>query len=169
VDLSTPISYFDRLRIRTPGDTSFTLGPHIDGGSIERWEDKAFRRVWSKVLEGGSKWKQHDPFDASPRLDANQDLYNAPSVLYIIPSWDDLDLNYGAIETNAAYFAAGKVGHRFRLLALAKALYVCFPCCHSRPRTFFFALSSAQNCAAMIASLLMTGRSTLRALPFLEV
>lgn len=78
VDLSMPISYFDRMRMRTPGDKSFILGPHIDGGSIERWEDSGFRKVWRKILEGGSNWKDHDPFDVSPRLDANQDLYNAP-------------------------------------------------------------------------------------------
>lgn len=35
----TPIVYGDRLRIRQPGDESFKLGPHIDGGSLERWED----------------------------------------------------------------------------------------------------------------------------------
>lgn len=77
VDLTTPISYFDRMRIRLPGDTSFILGPHVDGGSIERWEDPGYRKCWSKILEGGSNWRQHDSFDVSPRLDANQDLYNA--------------------------------------------------------------------------------------------
>lgn len=35
----TPIVYGDRLRVRQPGDESFKLGPHIDGGSLERWED----------------------------------------------------------------------------------------------------------------------------------
>lgn len=39
VSISTPISYYDRLRIRHPGDAVFALGPHIDGGSLERWED----------------------------------------------------------------------------------------------------------------------------------
>ncbi len=38
VDLDTPVSYADRARIRLPGDTSFALGPHADGGSIELWE-----------------------------------------------------------------------------------------------------------------------------------
>jgi len=87
VELSTPISYFDRLRIRTPGDTSFNLGPHVDGGSVERWEDTGFRKVWGKILEGGSGWKNHDSFDASPRLDVNQDLYNAPNQCSIFRCW----------------------------------------------------------------------------------
>ena len=34
-----PLTYADRLRIRMPGDSKFTLGPHVDGGSLERWED----------------------------------------------------------------------------------------------------------------------------------
>ena len=32
VSLAQPMSYADRLRIRQPGDASFALGPHIDGG-----------------------------------------------------------------------------------------------------------------------------------------
>ncbi|KAF9218725.1 hypothetical protein BS17DRAFT_883268 [Gyrodon lividus] len=83
VDFTTPISYFDRLRIRTPGDRSFTLGPHVDGGSVERWEDPTFRRVWGNILRGGQRgWEAFDPFDARWRVDARQDLYNAPYVLF---------------------------------------------------------------------------------------
>ena len=78
IDLSIPISYFDRLRIRIPGDQSFKLGPHVDGGAVERWEDPQFRQVWSKILSGGNGWRYHDSFDATPRLEAKQDLYNAP-------------------------------------------------------------------------------------------
>ena len=72
-----PLSYFDRLRIRQPGDSKFTLGPHTDGGSVERWEDKGLQRAFSKLLEGGSNWKNHDPFDATPRLGVIQDMYHA--------------------------------------------------------------------------------------------
>ncbi|KAJ7698985.1 hypothetical protein B0H17DRAFT_1196577 [Mycena rosella] len=56
----------------------FALGPHVDAGSIERWEDDAYRKCFSKILEGGSAWKQHDPYDAAPRpdSDAKQDLYH---------------------------------------------------------------------------------------------
>jgi hypothetical protein len=32
VDLATVYTYGERLRMRRPGDTSFILGPHIDGG-----------------------------------------------------------------------------------------------------------------------------------------
>ncbi|KAG9308574.1 hypothetical protein JVU11DRAFT_11678 [Chiua virens] len=81
IDFTTPVSYFDRLRIRTPGDRSFTLGPHIDGGSVERWEDTAFRRVWANILRGGqSGWETFDPFDATWRVNARQDMYDAAAV-----------------------------------------------------------------------------------------
>lgn len=85
VSLRTPISYFDRLRIRPPGPSAFVLGPHIDGGGIERWEDPGFRSCFAKILGvedgsgklGAESWRAHDPFDAAPRLSAKQDLYEA--------------------------------------------------------------------------------------------
>ncbi|KAJ7210510.1 DUF1479-domain-containing protein [Mycena pura] len=87
VSLDTPISYFDRLRIRFPGDTKFALGPHVDAGSIERWEDPEYRRCFRKILEGGSAWRQHDPYTATPRVHAKQDLYNAPNQCSIFRPW----------------------------------------------------------------------------------
>lgn len=36
IDFDTSITYCDRLRIRLPGDSSFRLGEHMDGGSVER-------------------------------------------------------------------------------------------------------------------------------------
>ncbi|KAF5309928.1 hypothetical protein D9619_010556 [Psilocybe cf. subviscida] len=87
VDLGAPISYFDRLRIRVPGDAQFTLGPHIDGGSVERWEDGGMRRVFGRILEGGGAWRGHDPFDVTPRIGARQDLYNASNACSIFRAW----------------------------------------------------------------------------------
>ncbi|TFK74767.1 DUF1479-domain-containing protein [Pluteus cervinus] len=87
IDLSTPIAYFDRLRIRQPGDAKFTLGPHIDGGSVERWEDPGFRSCFKEIFAGGSRWRLHDPFDASPRIHAKQDLYNTPNQCSIFRPW----------------------------------------------------------------------------------
>lgn len=43
-DMSTPLTYADRLRIRHPGDAKFALGPHIDGGGVERWGAYAYER-----------------------------------------------------------------------------------------------------------------------------
>jgi hypothetical protein len=49
----------------------------ILGGSVERWEDAEYRRCFEQVLQGGDAWRQLDLFDASPRLNANSDLYHA--------------------------------------------------------------------------------------------
>lgn len=57
ISISQPLSYADRLRIRQPGDANFALGPHIDGGSVERWELNGYGRggVYNKIFEGS--WK----------------------------------------------------------------------------------------------------------------
>lgn len=88
ISTRNPLSYADRLRIRNPGDAKFTLGPHIDGGSLERWEDPEYSQVYTKILEG--KWEEYDPFDAKHRVTANMDLYNgagACSMLRFFQGW----------------------------------------------------------------------------------
>lgn len=88
VDLSKPISYFDRLRIRHPGDQRFTLGPHIDGGSVERWEDPSFFECWKQIVKSPSAWKNYDPYQvSSSRLNANFDMYKAPNQCSIFRPW----------------------------------------------------------------------------------
>jgi len=77
VSLDHPISYADRLRIRLPGDAKFALGPHIDGGSLERWEDGPFRNCYREILAG--HWRKHDPWDVGRRLGITSDLYNGPN------------------------------------------------------------------------------------------
>lgn len=71
-----PLSYADRLRVRHPGDSRFALGPHMDGGSVERWEDPAYRAVYRDILAG--KWERFDPFELGARARANQNLYDGP-------------------------------------------------------------------------------------------
>ena len=69
-----PLAYADRLRVRRPGDAGFALGPHVDGGSLERWQDPGYRRTYSEILRG--RWERYDAFDAAHRVGANMDLYN---------------------------------------------------------------------------------------------
>ena len=88
ISTRNPLTYADRLRIRAPGDGKFTLGPHIDGGSLERWEDPKYAQVYTKILEG--KWEEYDAFDAKHRVKANMDLYNgagACSMLRFFQGW----------------------------------------------------------------------------------
>ena len=83
-----PLAYADRLRIRQPGDAKFALGPHTDGGSLERWEDPTYSQVYQNILDGN--WEKHDAYDARFRLDANMDLYNgagACSMFRLFQGW----------------------------------------------------------------------------------
>ncbi|KUL88691.1 hypothetical protein ZTR_05216 [Talaromyces verruculosus] len=76
VDLEVPLTYSDRVRMRKPGDRSFNLGPHLDAGSLERWEDTEYRKCYSKIFSGD--WEHHDPFDVTHRLKATVDMYSGP-------------------------------------------------------------------------------------------
>ncbi|KAI1296034.1 DUF1479 domain protein [Xylaria venustula] len=76
ISLSQTMTYADRLRIRQPGDATFALGPHVDGGSVERWEKNGYGLggVYDKIFEG--LWEQYDPWEASGRVAAVMDNYN---------------------------------------------------------------------------------------------
>ncbi|PFH48468.1 hypothetical protein AMATHDRAFT_65378 [Amanita thiersii Skay4041] len=77
VDLSTPLTYADRFRIRHPGVQWNAHPPHIDGGSTERWEDPVFRQCFADILSG--EWKRHDPYELEGRLNARSSLYGRPN------------------------------------------------------------------------------------------
>ncbi|KAH0585537.1 hypothetical protein J132_07648 [Termitomyces sp. J132] len=77
VDLSTPLTYADRFRIRRPGISWVLHPPHVDGGTIERWEDPAFRECFSDILSGN--WRSHDPYELKGRLNASTSRYDRPS------------------------------------------------------------------------------------------
>ncbi|KAJ3490842.1 hypothetical protein NLI96_g1126 [Meripilus lineatus] len=77
VDLSVPLSYADRFRMRHPGNQWTVHPPHVDGGSIERWEDKVFRTCFADILSGN--WRQHDPYDLDGRINARSSMYGRPN------------------------------------------------------------------------------------------
>lgn len=88
ISTTYPLAYADRLRIRQPGDAKFALGPHTDGGSVERWEDPTYSKVYQQILKG--QWEKYDAFDARYRLDAKMDLYNgggACSMFRLFQGW----------------------------------------------------------------------------------
>lgn len=58
-------AYADRIRRREPGDATLGLSPHVDGGSVERWLDPGFRRVYRHIFEGD--WRDYRPFSAAHR------------------------------------------------------------------------------------------------------
>jgi hypothetical protein len=62
--------YADRLRRRPPGSQSLGLSAHCDGGSVERWIEPNFRKVYRHVFSGN--WRDYDPFDAASRTDVEE-------------------------------------------------------------------------------------------------
>lgn len=83
--LNENVMYVDRLRIRPPGDTQFALGPHVDGGGIERWEDPEYRLCYRNVFEG--RWEENDFFDATHRVRAQMSLYNTIGGCSLFRTW----------------------------------------------------------------------------------
>jgi hypothetical protein len=69
-DAGKECSYADRLRRRQPGDTTLGLSPHADGGSVERWCDPSYQRVYSEVLFGDPA--AYNPFDAAHRVSTEE-------------------------------------------------------------------------------------------------
>src|ERR1700688_25499 len=63
-------AYADRIRRRPPGSASLGLSPHVDGGSVERWLDENFRKVYRHVFKGD--WRNHNAFDAAFRPEGRE-------------------------------------------------------------------------------------------------
>ena len=90
ISTAHPTIYADRVRIRQPGDAGFALGPHVDGGSCERWEHNGYGRgeVYQHIFEG--RWEEYDPWESSRRLHVISDLYNgagACSMFRMFQGW----------------------------------------------------------------------------------
>lgn len=60
-------TYADRIRRREPGDDTLGLSPHTDAGSVERWLDPGYRKVYRHVFSGD--WRTFDPFDGAYRTE----------------------------------------------------------------------------------------------------
>ena len=50
-----------------PGDKTLGLSPHMDAGTVERWIDPGYQRVYEKVFAGD--WRGYDPFDAAASVE----------------------------------------------------------------------------------------------------
>lgn len=62
--------YADRLRRRRRSSASLGLSAHCDGGSVERWIESNFRKVYRHVFSGN--WREYDAFDAAFRTDVQE-------------------------------------------------------------------------------------------------
>ncbi len=64
-DPNRELVYADRVRRREPGDTTLGLSPHCDAGSIERWIDKSYQKVYDKIFS--DQFEKYNPFEAQYR------------------------------------------------------------------------------------------------------
>ena len=70
-------TYADRVRRRQPGDKTLGLSPHMDAGTVERWIDPGYQKVYENIFAGD--WRGYDPFDATHRL-ATREIPSSPAV-----------------------------------------------------------------------------------------
>jgi hypothetical protein len=63
-------TYADRTRRREPGDRTLGLSPHMDAGSVERWLDPSYRKVYRHVFSGD--WRRYQAFDGAWRTKAHE-------------------------------------------------------------------------------------------------
>ena len=75
-DPNKELIYADRIRRRQPGDSSLGLSPHCDAGSIERWIEKNYQKIYEKIF--ADEFEQYDPFNAMYR--DKTDLIKSPAV-----------------------------------------------------------------------------------------
>ncbi len=63
-------TYADRVRRRQPGDMTLGLSPHMDAGTVERWIDPGYQKVYENIFAGD--WRGYDPFDGTHRLQTQE-------------------------------------------------------------------------------------------------
>lgn len=64
-DPTKEATYADRQRIRPPGNIS-GLDPHVDGGTIERWQEPGYVKFYEDIFKGS--WEDHDPWNGHVRV-----------------------------------------------------------------------------------------------------
>ncbi len=128
VDLSAPLSYADRFRMRSPGTQWVVHPPHVDGqfsllcpacvitddansnlgGAIERWEDETYRKCFTDILNGN--WRKHDPYDAMSRIDARKSMEGKENQVYGFDSADP-----SAMAVDISFFIGYSISNLSRL------------------------------------------------------
>jgi hypothetical protein len=96
--------------MRQPGDATFALGPHVDGGSIERWEKNGHglgddgTGTYAKIWNGD--WQEHDPWYWPGLINVESDMYKgigACSVFRAAQGWlalSDIAPGEGHLQVN---------------------------------------------------------------------
>ena len=74
-DPDKELVYADRVRRREGGDASLGLSPHCDAGSVERWIDKAFQKLYEPIFS--DQFENYDPFNAQFRDQNRRNIFSS--------------------------------------------------------------------------------------------
>ena len=78
-DPSKELSYADRVRRREPGDNTLGLSPHCDAGSVERWSDDYYQKIYKDIFS--DNFLRFNPFDAKYRDKTTE--FESPAVAHV--------------------------------------------------------------------------------------
>ena len=78
-DPSKELSYADRVRRREPGDNTLGLSPHCDAGSVERWSDDYYQKIYKDIFS--DNFLRFNPFDAKYRDKTSE--FESPAVAHV--------------------------------------------------------------------------------------
>ncbi len=78
-DPNKDLSYADRVRRREPGDNTLGLSPHCDAGSVERWTDTSYQKIYKDIFSGN--FENYNPFDAKYRDKTIE--FESPAVAHV--------------------------------------------------------------------------------------
>ena len=78
-DPSKELSYADRVRRREPGDNTLGLSPHCDAGSVERWSDNYYQKIYKDIFS--DNFLKFNPFDAKYRDKTTE--FESPAVAHV--------------------------------------------------------------------------------------
>jgi len=73
-DPNKELVYADRIRRREGGDASLGLSPHCDAGSVERWIDSAYQKIYEPIFS--DQFDNYHPFNAQFR-DQTEEISSA--------------------------------------------------------------------------------------------
>ncbi len=78
-DPNKELSYADRVRRREPGDDTLGLSPHCDAGSIERWTDSYYQKIYRDIFS--DNFEKYNPFEAKYRDRTTE--FESPAVAHV--------------------------------------------------------------------------------------
>ena len=107
-DPNRELSYADRIRRREPGDDSLGLSPHCDAGSVERWIDPSYQKIYNDIF--ADRFKNFNPFDAKFRDRTIE--FESPAVAHV----------FRTFQGWAALTEQGSKDGTLQLVPIAKAM-----------------------------------------------